>query len=98
MGGDEFGVLVKNCDLELSHEIAERTRLSIHEQPFLYDGRSLGISVSIGIAQITSATSAEEALRAADVACNMAKERGRNRTQVYQSGDLEIAQRVGEMG
>ena len=39
----------------------------------------------------------EETLRAADMACYMAKEKGRNRVQVYHPSDSELVQRVGEM-
>ena len=34
---------------------------------------------------------------AADMACYLAKERGRNRVQIHQSGDTELLQRFGEM-
>ena len=39
----------------------------------------------------------EETLRAADMACYMAKEKGRNRVQVYHPSDAELVERVGEM-
>jgi EAL domain-containing protein (putative c-di-GMP-specific phosphodiesterase class I) len=39
----------------------------------------------------------EETLRAADVACYMAKEKGRNRVQVYHADDSELSMRFGEM-
>ena len=39
----------------------------------------------------------EASLRAADMACYMAKEKGRNRVQVYHADDSELSLRFGEM-
>ncbi|MGT2464519.1 EAL domain-containing protein [Mesorhizobium atlanticum] len=39
----------------------------------------------------------EEVLRAADVACYMAKEKGRNRVQSHSEGDTALRERFGEM-
>ena len=36
-------------------------------------------------------------MRAADMACYMAKEKGRNRVQVYHEDDSELSLRFGEM-
>lgn len=47
---------------------------------------------------ITEDSSVEETMRAADVACYISKERGRNRVQVYRPTDAELAERLGEMG
>ncbi len=42
-------------------------------------------------------TSLQEALRSADIACYMAKEKGRNRVQVHRPSDTEVQARFGEM-
>ena len=39
----------------------------------------------------------DETLRAADIACYMAKEKGRNRVQIHNPSDAELLQRFGEM-
>ena len=39
----------------------------------------------------------EETLRAADVACYMAKEKGRNRVQIHSDSDIALRERFGEM-
>jgi EAL domain-containing protein (putative c-di-GMP-specific phosphodiesterase class I) len=46
---------------------------------------------------VANADAMEETLRAADIACYMAKEKGRNRVQVYHPSDSELVQRVSEM-
>src|SRR5471032_2989787 len=55
------------------------------------------ISVSIGLVHVAEPGAIEETLGAADVACYTAKEKGRNRVQVYHPSDSELVQRVGEM-
>ncbi|WP_246731790.1 EAL domain-containing protein [Methylocapsa sp. S129] len=97
LGGDEFGVLLKPCDDVSSLEIAERLRLAVQRLRFVWNGRAFNISMSIGLVDITQANTAEEIMQAADVACYMAKERGRNRVQAHLPSDSELARRVGEM-
>jgi diguanylate cyclase (GGDEF)-like protein/PAS domain S-box-containing protein len=98
LGGDEFGVLLRNSDAESANRIAERLRLVVQELSFVWDGCAFNISVSIGLVHVTETDTVEETLKAADMACYMAKEKGRNRVQVYCPSDSELVQRVGEMG
>ncbi|UVK47381.1 EAL domain-containing protein [Mesorhizobium sp. AR07] len=98
LGGDEFGVLLVDCDADNAADIAERLRAAVQDLHFAWDGRPFNSSVSIGMVQIANAeVSIEETLRAADVACYMAKEKGRNRVQIHSDGDMALRERVGEM-
>ncbi|WP_256751367.1 EAL domain-containing protein [Mesorhizobium sp. Mes31] len=98
LGGDEFGVLLVDSDCETAAETAERLRAAVQDLHFAWDGRPFNTSVSIGMVQIANAeVTIEEALRAADVACYMAKERGRNRVQIHNDGDMALRERFGEM-
>ena len=98
LGGDEFGVLMENCTPEFAAETAERLRLAVETMDFAWEGRTFNISVSIGLVGLSdSGVTMEETLRGVDVACYMAKDKGRNRVQVHQTGDVEFAQRFGEM-
>ena len=98
LGGDEFGVLLENCPPEAAAEIAERLRRAVQDLHFVWNERPFGISASIGLVHAADArVTLEETLRAADVACYMAKEKGRNRVQVHRPGDSEMEQRFGEM-
>ena len=66
-------------------------RYACHDQLFQ-------LGVSIGLTPIDASTaSLEEALRRADHACYIAKERGRNRVSVHYHGDLDFAQRRSDM-
>jgi diguanylate cyclase (GGDEF)-like protein len=97
LGGDEFGALLPDCDANAAIEMAERLRLAVQELRFVWNGCAFSISVSIGLVHVAEANAMEATLRAADMACYMAKEKGRNRVQVYHPSDSELVQRVGEM-
>jgi diguanylate cyclase (GGDEF)-like protein len=97
LGGDEFGVLLEGCDVDSAVGIAERLRLAVQELRFFWNGCAFNISVSIGLVHVAEAGLIEETLRVADMACYMAKEKGRNRVQVYHPDDSELVQRVDEM-
>ena len=98
LGGDEFGVLLFDCDTECAAATAERLRATVQDLHFSWEGRPFNISVSIGMVEIASSGMAlEEVLRAADVACYMAKEKGRNRVQLHSDGDTALRERFGEM-
>ncbi|TGQ53192.1 EAL domain-containing protein [Mesorhizobium sp. M1C.F.Ca.ET.193.01.1.1] len=98
LGGDEFGVLLFDCDSGSAIATAERLRATVQDLHFSWEGRPFNISVSIGMVEIADCgMSLEEVLRAADVACYMAKEKGRNRVQLHSDSDSALRQRFGEM-
>ncbi|MCJ1888049.1 EAL domain-containing protein [Pseudomonas sp. LA21] len=98
LGGDEFGILLENCPPEMAEQIGERIRLTVQGLHFIWETRPFNITVSIGVVHVSSMlVSVEEALRCADMACYMAKEKGRNRAQVFRPDDTELSTRVGEM-
>lgn len=98
LGGDEFGVLLIDCEAGKAADIAERLRAAVQDLHFAWDSRPFNTSVSVGMVQIADAqVTIEEALRAADVACYMAKEKGRNRVQIHSDGDMALRERFGEM-
>jgi len=98
LGGDEFGVLLEDCAPEHAERIAEYLRESVHSLHFVWKGRPFMTSVSIGLVHLNLLPATLElSLRAADMACYMAKEKGRNRVQVYHADDSEVSNRFGEM-
>jgi len=98
LGGDEFGLLLENCHPEHSARLAEEVRRTVADFPFAWQNRSFSIAVSIGVVNIADrAFTLAEALSAADAACYMAKEKGRNRVQLYHPEDTEVSLRQGEM-
>jgi diguanylate cyclase (GGDEF)-like protein len=98
LGGDEFGVLLENCRPDDAVEAAERFRRTIKANRFVWSGRRFNVTASIGLVHAGEEHfTLEEALRAADVACYIAKEKGRDRVQLYRPGDSELQERFGEM-
>jgi diguanylate cyclase (GGDEF)-like protein/PAS domain S-box-containing protein len=96
LGGDEFAVLLADCTLQQAMEIAERLRAAIAAFRFAWRDSSMQVGVSIGIAPIEAASESMGSLMsAADVACYVAKDLGRNRIHVYEEGDA--AERHQEM-
>ncbi|SDJ42093.1 PAS domain S-box-containing protein/diguanylate cyclase (GGDEF) domain-containing protein [Frankineae bacterium MT45] len=85
LGGDEFAVLMESTDLDAARRIAERMQ-AVLEQPFQIDGREVTVGASIGLAHaVTGEVTAEVALRNADVAMYMAKDRGKSAIAVYEA-------------
>ncbi|MEO8157131.1 MAG: EAL domain-containing protein [Betaproteobacteria bacterium] len=98
LGGDEFGVLLENCAPDNALRIAEGLRQTVMECHFAWEARSFNIGVSIGLVNVADGMfTLTDVLSAADSACYMAKENGRNRVQVYRAGDTELTMRQGEM-
>jgi diguanylate cyclase (GGDEF)-like protein/PAS domain S-box-containing protein len=98
LGGDEFAILLSGCPLGRAQVIANDLREMVEEFRFGWQDRTFAIGASLGLVPITAETVGKAPLlAAADAACYMAKEKGRNRVQVYEPGDTELARREGEM-
>ncbi len=98
LGGDEFGVLLEHCGLQQAKRVADTLRRAVDEYRFIWDNKPFRIGVSIGVVQITEDSRDIAALlQAADRACYVAKDGGRNRIHVYHAHDAELARRHGEM-
>ena len=98
LGGDEFGLILQNCPVDMAREIAENIILAVSESEFLWDGNRLKTSVSIGIVPISAQTdSIQEAVKHADVACYTAKEQGCNQAYIYNRQDTELIKRQDEL-
>jgi diguanylate cyclase (GGDEF)-like protein len=98
LGGDEFGVLLEGCDLLHAQRLAAQLLTAIRAFRFAWEERVFALGASIGVAEITAESrDLETVLSAADTACYLAKDKGRNQVQVYQADDEEVTFRHGEM-
>lgn len=97
LGGDEFGLLLPGCGIERAQVIAEKLREEISEFRFVWEAKTFVIGASIGLVEITQDTGTiANLLSAADTACYMAKDRGRNRVCVHRAQDAEVQRLHGE--
>lgn len=86
-GGDEFVVVLESIDTVRQATDAAHRLLDQLNGPVDIGGRSQHITVSIGVATSDGhTTSAEELLSDADAAMYRAKERGKARVEVFDSG------------
>ncbi len=80
-GGEEFAVLLPSVAEPEAAATGERLRASIEAQPFVVDGVSLHVTVSIGVAALGAERAPEALLEAADLALYAAKTAGRNQVR-----------------
>jgi diguanylate cyclase (GGDEF)-like protein/PAS domain S-box-containing protein len=98
LGGDEFGVLLETCNEEISYKIANKLRNTVQDFRFGWQNQNFKVGVSIGIAKITgSEAKAADVLSAADSACYVAKQQGRNRVHFHEMDTSESSHHQNEM-
>ena len=85
-GGDEFVVVCEGLTWELEAlGVADRIRQTL-ERPFLVDGQEVYVSASLGVSYLRSPDdNADSLVSDADAAMYEAKQRGRGRTEPYDS-------------
>jgi len=88
LGGDEFGALLESCPLDQALRIANGLRETVREFRFVWEGKTFNVGVSIGLMPLDAASGdINQVLAAADACCYEAKNRGRDRVQVYRPAD-----------
>ncbi len=97
IGGDEFGLLLSGCSMKRARQVANELIDIVRSTPFVWGGRVFRVGCSVGLAPIDGNQPPERYLSMADMACYVAKDRGRNQVHVYQEGDAELSRRQGEM-
>jgi diguanylate cyclase (GGDEF)-like protein/PAS domain S-box-containing protein len=82
-GGDEFVIVCTDLDTPLEAESIARRVAEVLGDPFTVQGRTVFVTASIGIALADAGSLAGDVLRSADAAAYLAKDRGRNRYEVF---------------
>jgi len=97
IGGDEFAILLSNCELEVAQRIAETIRLEFQRFRFAWADKVFSQGVSIGLVSIDKESQGlQQVLSYADTACFAAKEAGRNQIHVFHPEKSVAAVRHGE--
>ncbi len=97
LGGDEFGVLLELCPLDQAWRIANELREVVADFRYECAGKSYQVGVSIGVVPVNAASPELAAvLAAADAACYVAKDEGRNRVHVHMEGEADRRRRQSE--
>lgn len=98
LGGDEFAVLMRGSAMDKAHAVMDRIREALCGWPFVWDGKTFNVGVSIGLVEIGPENiDLVEVMRRADAACYAAKDRGRNCIHVFQAADHDLASQHGQV-
>ena len=96
--GDDFAVLLTHSALDDAIDLATRIRDDSDKLRYLHGDKSLQVTVSIGVAPFDSRTTNElDVLTTARIACDSAKDHGRDRVEVYDQDDQSIVRRYDDM-
>ena len=98
LGGDEFALLLENCSIQDALEVADTFRAEVQRFRFKWGDRIFSVGMSVGMVAINSDSgTAASLMSAADAACYVAKDRGRNQIHLYESRDSDLVRHRGEM-
>lgn len=98
LGGDEFALLLENCSIPDALEVADTFRAEVQRFRFKWEDRIFAVGMSVGMVAINGDSgTVASLLSAADAACYVAKDRGRNQIHVYESRDIDLTRHRGEM-
>jgi diguanylate cyclase (GGDEF)-like protein len=101
IAGDRFAMFVPGCSIEPAARIAEELRAAAIKLSGTRGDKHLLVSLSIGVSRIVERDrSLEHGLAGAELACRAAKERGRNRVEVFYGNEQEApsARRPASLG
>ena len=95
--GDDFAILLTHSSLDRALELANAVRTQGDKMRYLEGDKSLQVTVSTGIAAFDARSDKGAALTAARIACESAKDHGRDRIEVHDHDDQSIIRRYDDM-
>jgi Amt family ammonium transporter len=94
IAGDRFAVFLPDCALEFAQQIADMLRRQCSELTYVRGDGTVQVSISVGVAELPdSQNPLAHGLANAEIACKAAKDRGRDRVEIFQDGDQSIMRR-----
>mgnify|MGYP000471010497 FL=1 len=98
LGADEFGILLIETSQIQGKQIAERIQRAVKELDFTNQNKPFTTSISIGLSAINQNVHSTQAIMScADMACNVAKEKGHEGIHWFTEDDPVYQQRRIEM-
>ncbi len=79
-GGEEFALVMQNTKIDSARIAAERVRKAIEKMEIEFEGKTLRVTASIGVAEMATGEDDTKLIRRSDDCVYAAKEAGRNQT------------------
>lgn len=95
--GDDFAILLTHSSIETALDLASAIRENSQSLRYLQGDRSLQVTVSVGVAPFADSGDESRVLTAARIACDSAKDHGRDRVEVYDQANQSIVRRFDNM-
>jgi diguanylate cyclase (GGDEF)-like protein len=95
LSGDRYAAVLFDHTLNQARGWAEKARLAI--EALQIEGRPARVTASLGVAVLAREAGFERALAAAETACRAAKDRGRNRVEIFETGDASMIRRQADV-
>jgi two-component system cell cycle response regulator len=85
-GGEEFVLLLPNTAVQEGAQIGEKIRAMAAAHAFMYEGKKLPVTSSVGVAELTASMESSTALlKTADQSLYVSKQTGRNKVTIAPS-------------
>lgn len=98
LGNDEFAIIFPTLYHSASESYSDKLRTFIQSVDISHVNVEAKITASVGVINIDSEqTDTQQVLSSLHLCIAVAKQKGRNRVQVYQSEDQQLQQHAGEM-
>jgi len=98
LAGDEFCMLLTHASSDAALKYANKLRSRASALRYLEGDRSFQVTMSIGIAEFDRSSGTDgQALTTARMACEAAKEHGRDRIEIYDEGNRSVIRRYDDM-
>lgn len=96
IGGDEFGVILLDCDPVVARELAGNLREAVAGFRYQSGNRQFTFGACVGLVDLNApdTSSRATALTIADSACRVAKNSGRNRVHEHSSEDRQLSHQL----
>ena len=96
--GDDFCMLLTHVSSDEALEYANKLREKASALRYLEGDKSLQVTMSIGIAEFDRSSGVDgQVLTTARMACEAAKEHGRDRIEIYDEGNRSVVRRYDDM-